>query len=63
MDSIFTQYLLLNGVIPLNLSVANILSKFVYLYMLTADPGMINEEKSERTGNVEGCKAKNLDMI
>jgi hypothetical protein len=61
--SIFTYYLLLNGVIPLNLTVNNVLSKFVYTVLLRLDPQMTSVWKSEQTGVIEGCKVKNLELI
>ena len=62
-QSILTFYLLLNGVIPLNLTVDNVLSKFVYTIIMRRDKQMTSEWKCEQTGEIEGCKVKNLELI
>ena len=46
MDAIFKYYLLLNGVIPLNLAVIVRLGLMFYVGFVTADAQMVNEEKS-----------------
>lgn len=44
--AILTYYLLLNGVVPLNLTVNNVLSKFVYTIIMRQDKQMTSEWKS-----------------
>jgi peptidoglycan biosynthesis protein MviN/MurJ (putative lipid II flippase) len=52
LKAIMIYYLLLNSFIPLNLSVLNMLTKFVYVYFLSSDPQMICEEKSMNQGEI-----------
>jgi phospholipid-transporting ATPase len=63
LKAIASFYLLLNGIIPLNLAVINVLARFIYLPRIQNDPEMINQEKSERTGKMQGCKVKNLALL
>ena len=63
LDAIFKYYLLLNGVIPLNLAVIVRLGLMFYVGFVTADAEMISVEKSEQSGELKGCKVKNLELM
>jgi magnesium-transporting ATPase (P-type) len=56
-------YLIFNGLIPLDLSVTFILVKLCYLFRLTGDPAMVDEESSCAAGEIKGCKVKNLEIL
>jgi magnesium-transporting ATPase (P-type) len=62
-DAIFKYYLLLNGVIPLNLAVIVRLGLMFYVGFVTADAQMISGEKSLQSGELKGCKVKNLELM
>ena len=56
-------YLLLNGLVPLDLMVAATLAKMIYSGFLVADIGMISEEKSIEAGEIKGCTIKNIELM
>ena len=63
LQAIAIYYLLLNGNVPLNLTVVTVLVKFVYVGYLVIDYHMVSESKSLEYGEVVGCKVKNLELV
>ena len=56
-------YLIFNGLIPLDLSVFYLLVKLLYIFRLTQDAAMVDEDKSIRAKKIKGCKVKNLEIL
>jgi len=56
-------YLIFNGLIPLDLAVAFVMVKLIYIFRLTADAAMFDVEKSAEAGEIKGCKVKNLEIL
>lgn len=56
-------YLLLNGLVPLDLMVVATLAKIIYSGFVVLDAGMVSEEKSLEAGEIKGCTIKNIDLL
>lgn len=56
-------YLLLNGLLPLDLVVIFMLAKFFYTVAVEYDIQLIDQEKSIEAGVMKGCNVKNLELL
>jgi hypothetical protein len=56
-------YLLLNGLLPLDLVVIFMLAKFFYTVAVEFDIELIDEQKSIEAGVIKGCSVKNLELL
>ena len=56
-------YLMLNGLLPLDLVVIFMLSKFLYTYFVVVDIQMYDEERSINSGALKYCDVKNLELL
>lgn len=56
-------YLLLNGLLPLDLVVVFMLSKLFYTISVEFDYQMIDVQKSIDSGVIKGCDVKNLELL
>jgi magnesium-transporting ATPase (P-type) len=59
----FSFFLIFNGFLPLDLAVGFTIVKLFYVGRLALDTKMIDEERSLQTGQIEGCKVKNLETL
>jgi hypothetical protein len=58
-----SYYLLLNGLLPLDLAVTLMLSKLFVIYYVQADHHMVDFEKSCADEQLSGCEVKNMMML
>lgn len=63
MASMMSFYLLLNGLLPLDLAVNLIVTKLLMVYFVQNDHQMIDLERSLEEGDVVGCEVKNLTVL
>lgn len=56
-------YLMLNGLLPLDLVVIFMLAKFFYTVAIEYDVQLIDQEKSIEAGVIKGCNVKNLELL
>lgn len=61
--ALMSYYLLLNGLLPLDLAVTLMLSKLFMIGFVQADHHMIDFEKSCVDGQLSGCEVKNMMML
>lgn len=54
---------MLNGLLPLDLVVIFMLSKFLYTYFVEVDIQMYDEERSINSGALKYCDVKNLELL
>lgn len=61
--ALMSYYLLLNGLLPLDLAVTLMLSKLFIIYFVQNDWHMVDFEKSCVDGELSGCEVKNMMML
>ena len=61
--ALMSYYLLLNGLLPLDLAVTLMMSKLFVIFYVQSDHHMVDFEKSCADGEPSGCEVKNMMML